>query len=522
MTGWTALPDLASRALGGSVVAASDEFFADKENLVTPEPPVFTPEAFTAKGQVYDGWETRRRRGAPGHDWAVVRLGAPGVVRGVVVDTAFFLGNFPERCAVQGAAVEGYPAPAALASADWVELVPPGPLAGGTVHAFEVAVERRFTHVRLEIHPDGGVARLRVHGEPVPDPRQWAGLPLDLAATVNGGTVVACSDSFYSPPGNLLQPGLSRRMSDGWETSRRRGGGNDWAVVQLAGHAVPVVADLDTTHYRGNAPDHALLSGADAQVDADEWFPLLPPTPLQPDTPHRFRLAAARPVTHVRLDIVPDGGLARFRLYGQLTPDGLDAALRRYAHLSAVPVPADLDEIVLSDRRVGTTSSRSAQVAARVAARVAAQVAAQVAEMLATAVAEARAGLAGGGIPIGAALFGPDGALLGRGHNRRVQDGDPSMHAETAAFRNAGRQRSYRSSTMVTTLSPCWYCSGLVRQFGISRVVVGEARTFHGGHDWLAEHGVEIVLLDDPGCVALMTDFIAANPALWYEDIGES
>ncbi|MGW2745126.1 nucleoside deaminase [Streptomyces sp. NPDC001450] len=140
---------------------------------------------------------------------------------------------------------------------------------------------------------------------------------------------------------------------------------------------------------------------------------------------------------------------------------------------------------------------------------------------LATAFAEARAGLAEGGIPIGAALYGPDGTLLGRGHNRRVQDDDPSMHAETAAFRAAGRQRTYRGSTMVTTLSPCWYCSGLVRQFGISRVVIGEASTFHGGHDWLAEQGVEIVILEDPACVELMRDFIKDNPALWNEDIGE-
>ncbi|MEU8650822.1 nucleoside deaminase [Streptomyces sp. NPDC048737] len=140
---------------------------------------------------------------------------------------------------------------------------------------------------------------------------------------------------------------------------------------------------------------------------------------------------------------------------------------------------------------------------------------------LAGAVEEARTGLAEGGIPIGAALHGPDGTLLGRGRNRRVQDDDPSTHAETAAFRAAGRQRTYRGTTMVTTLSPCWYCCGLVRQFGISRVVIGEAVTFHGGHDWLARHGVEIVLLDDPECVALMRGFVAANPALWNEDIGE-
>jgi creatinine deaminase len=142
------------------------------------------------------------------------------------------------------------------------------------------------------------------------------------------------------------------------------------------------------------------------------------------------------------------------------------------------------------------------------------------AAMLAVAVAEARAGLAEGGIPIGGALFGRDGQLLGSGRNRRVQDDDPSMHGETSAFRNAGRQPSYRGTTMVTTLSPCWFCSGLIRQFGISRVVIGEAQTFYGGHDWLAENGTEIVLLDDAGCVQMMTDFIAANPALWNEDIG--
>ncbi len=140
---------------------------------------------------------------------------------------------------------------------------------------------------------------------------------------------------------------------------------------------------------------------------------------------------------------------------------------------------------------------------------------------LAVAVDEARAGLAEGGIPIGGALLRLAGAVLGRGHNRRVQDDDPSMHGETSAFRDAGRQATYRGTTMVTTLSPCWYCSGLVRQFGISRLVVGEARTFSGGHDWLAEHGVEVLVLDDPECVRMMTDFIAAHPALWNEDIGE-
>lgn len=140
--------------------------------------------------------------------------------------------------------------------------------------------------------------------------------------------------------------------------------------------------------------------------------------------------------------------------------------------------------------------------------------------MLAVAVEEARAGLAEGGVPVGGALFGPDGELWGRGRNRRVQDDDPTIHGETAAFRAAGRRRSYRGTTMVTTLSPCWYCSGLIRQFGIGAVLIGESRTFTGGHDWLAEHGVRVTVLDDPECVSLMTTFIERRPDVWFEDIG--
>jgi len=144
----------------------------------------------------------------------------------------------------------------------------------------------------------------------------------------------------------------------------------------------------------------------------------------------------------------------------------------------------------------------------------------QAQKFLAVALSEARSGLAEGGIPIGAALFARDGVLLGRGHNRRVQDDDPSTHAETAAFRNAGRRRNYGDCVMVTTLSPCWYCSGLIRQFGIGTVVVGESRNFVGGHDWLADHGTRVIELDDDVCVDLLARFIGDHPDLWYEDIG--
>jgi allantoicase len=314
------LPDLASRALGGGVVYANDEFFAPADRLVEPAPPTFAPGTFGAKGQVYDGWETRRRRQA-GHDHAIVRLGAPGVVRGVVIDTAFFTGNFPPLASVEGCGVEGYPDPAELAAADWRPILPRTPLKGDTRNTFAVDARERFTHVRLSIYPDGGVARLRVHGEPVPDPRPLSDLPVDLAAIEHGGLVLDCSNRFYGSPNNLLLPGLARTMGEGWETARRRDDRNDWVLVRLAAPGEIRLAELDTSHFKGNAPGRAGLRGS---VDQGDWFELLPPTPLRPDTRHRFRLGGAPAATHVRLDAYPDGGLARLRLYARLSVDALE------------------------------------------------------------------------------------------------------------------------------------------------------------------------------------------------------
>jgi allantoicase len=316
---FTALPDLASRVFGGGIVHADDEFFAAADHLILPAPPVFSPRTFGHRGQVYDGWETRRRR-TPGHDSVIVRLGAPGVVHGVVVDTAFFTGNFPPFAAVDACAADGYPDAAQLAAAGWAPLVPKSPLAGDSRNLFAVHDRHRFTHVRLTIFPDGGVARLRVHGEVVPDPDLLPEV-FDVAAAEYGARVTGCSDMFYGHPQNLLMPGLAASMGDGWETSRRRDDGNDWVVVRLAAPAVIALADLDTRHFKGNAPGRASLRGADARTgdpaDPEAWFDLLPVTPLRPDTPHRFRLAAAPAVTHVRLDIFPDGGMARLRLHGR-------------------------------------------------------------------------------------------------------------------------------------------------------------------------------------------------------------
>jgi allantoicase len=326
--------DLASRLLGAGVIAASDETFAAKENLILPSAPTFAARTFGPKGQLYDGWETRRRHD-PGHDWVIVRLGAPGVVHSVVVDTAFFTGNHPESCSVEGTWVDGHPGPDELAGAGgWSTLVPRSPLAGDTRNVLPASHERLVSHVRLTIHPDGGVARLRVHGEVVPDPRRLAGVTVDLAAAQNGAAIEDCSDGYYSAGENVLLPGRALTVGDGWETRRRRGPGNDWLVVRLAGAGHIRQAVLDTTHLVGNAPGAARLHGCDAArtdpAESDAWWELLPRTRLQPDTPHWFRTHPPRPATHVRLDIYPDGGLSRLRLYGELTPDARTALARRW------------------------------------------------------------------------------------------------------------------------------------------------------------------------------------------------
>jgi allantoicase len=229
---------------------------------------------------------------------------------------------------VEACYAAGYPPAAALEGARWTQIVPRGPLKGDTAHVFEVASPAaRYSHVRLRIYPDGGVARLRVHGAVVPDPALLDGLTFDLAALENGGDVVACSDQFYSVPRNAISPGLSRVMGEGWETRRRRAEGGEWLLISLAGRSVPALAEIDTSGYIGNCPGAVRLRGADG---GDDWFDLLPLTPLLPDTPHKFRLAPGRPATMARLEVYPDGGIARLRLHGSLTPDGIASVLRRW------------------------------------------------------------------------------------------------------------------------------------------------------------------------------------------------
>ena len=326
MASFTDLIDLASERLGGAVVAANDEFFAPKESLLKQTAPEWREGEYTERGKWMDGWETRRRR-TPGHDWAIIRLGAPGFVRGVVIDTSYFTGNFPDRASIEMASVEGAPSAEWLSGteAQWEPLLIETQLKGNTANVIEVDSRRRVTHLKLNIFPDGGVARLRVHGEVVPPPEIFTDIrETDLAAMANGGYVVECSDMHYGHRQNLILPGRSTHMGDGWETKRRRGPGNDWTIVRLARRGRVERIELDTDHFKGNAPGSVMLESCDigdiaGKFDAGkaEWRKIVTESPVQPHTWHHFDVADPVAATHVRLNIYPDGGVARLRLFGR-------------------------------------------------------------------------------------------------------------------------------------------------------------------------------------------------------------
>ncbi len=328
MNDFTDLVDLASERLGGAVLWANDEFFAEKDNLLKSEDAIFAPGRYTDRGKWMDGWETRRRR-TPGHDWCVVRLGVPGVVRGLVVDTAHFVGNFPESCSVEACSAPPQAPLEALEAATWTEILPRTTLTGGARNLFPVAHAWRATHLRLRIFPDGGVARLRVHGDAMPDAR-WLGRPgapqdVDLAAVEHGGVVVAASDTFFGPRHALVMPGRARDMSDGWETKRTRRDGPEWVVVRLAAEGALRRVDLDTWRFKGNAPGSAALA---VGPSADgPWTEILARTRLLFHTHHVFdaELSEHAPARFARLSTWPDGGISRLRLFGTPSRAGREA-----------------------------------------------------------------------------------------------------------------------------------------------------------------------------------------------------
>ncbi len=328
---FTDLVDLGSEKLGGAVLVANDEFFAPKENLLKPSTPIFIEGKYTDLGKWMDGWETRRRR-TPGYDWCIIRLGLPGTIRGIVVDTSFFRGNYPEQCSLEACTIDGLPTVEELQSEalQWTEILPLVQLAGDSQNRFAIDSEERFTHLRLKIYPDGGVARLRVYGQVVPD---WdrlrrTGGDADLAAVENGGLVLSCSDMFFGHRHNLIMPGRAANMSDGWETKRRRGPGHDWTIIKLGQPGTLRRLEVDTAWFKGNFPESCSLEGLNAPELSDEsltdpsvsWNNVLQRTKLQAHTRHFFEneILDAGPFSHLRFNIFPDGGVSRLRVFGSI------------------------------------------------------------------------------------------------------------------------------------------------------------------------------------------------------------
>ncbi len=311
--------------LGSRVVHASDDFFGAKERLIDPVEPVFIADKYDEHGKWMDGWESRRRR-TPGHDFAVIRLGIPGVVRGVDIDTSHFTGNYPPEASIDACISEEE-----NPEEGWEPLLARTRLEADSHHYLPVDVDASVTHLRLNIFPDGGVARLRVYGEVRPlsfDEDEESGM-IDLFALRHGGRALAASDAHFGSMHNLNLPGRGINMGDGWETARRRGPGNDWVIVALGRAGTVERAEIDTGHFKGNYPDHVVLEGGSfdsneaAQNESDEWRVLLPEAKLSMDQQHFFEteLEALGSITHVRMSIFPDGGISRLRLFGHASED---------------------------------------------------------------------------------------------------------------------------------------------------------------------------------------------------------
>ncbi len=333
------LTDLASARVGARAIAANDDFFAPKSNLLKPGAAVFIPDKYTTRGKWMDGWESRRRR-VPGHDWCIVALGMRGVVHGVNVDTSHFTGNYPSHCSIEAVDMPAHRSPKsgggargparsqyAAPGAPWTTLLEKTALRGNGDNLIPISDRRPWTHLRLSIYPDGGVARLRVYGEVSVD---WRGVAsgsraVDLASVTNGGLFLDASDTHYGTRGALIMPDRAKNMGDGWETKRRRGPGYDWAIVRLGATGIVSKVEIDTNHYKGNYPDRASLEGCLApgasadQLRSASWSLILPETRLSAHKRHFYSGKQLRPVgavSHVRLNIFPDGGVSRLRIHG--------------------------------------------------------------------------------------------------------------------------------------------------------------------------------------------------------------
>ncbi|MBR7777541.1 allantoicase [Undibacterium rugosum] len=318
-------PNLADARLGARALSCSDDFFAEMARMLNPEPAVFIPGKYDTNGKWMDGWESRRKR-VNGYDWCVVRLARPGILKGVDIDTSHFTGNYPPAASLQACLVaDGEPD----ASTVWHEVLPSVNLQGNSHHYHAIDAEQTYSHIRLNIYPDGGVARLRVYAQP---DNNWSAADPnalhDLIAMENGGYVVASNNQHFGLASNLLMPGRGVNMGDGWETRRRREPGNDWCIIALAHPGVIEQIEVDTCHFKGNYPDRCSIQAAAMQGGTETslitqsmfWPELLAPQKLHMDHQHVYssEVQSLGVITHIRLNIFPDGGVSRLRLLGKL------------------------------------------------------------------------------------------------------------------------------------------------------------------------------------------------------------
>ena len=320
--------NLASSKLGAKAIVCSDDFFAPMHRMLKEEPAIFIDDKYDDHGKWMDGWESRRKR-TPGNDWCIVKLARPGTLHGIEIDTTHFTGNYAPAASIEACFCDTDLPPD---QTDWTEIAGQSTLIGDAKHSFDVSDQQVFTHVRLNIYPDGGIARFRVFGEPK---IEWENIDttasVDLAASLNGGVALICNDQHYGHIRNLLAPGRGINMGDGWETRRRREPGNDWVIIALAHPGIIRKIEIDTAHFKGNYPDRADIRGAsheesspqDLAVNSESWPLLLAESKLGPDQVHTFEdsILEHGPVTHVRMNIYPDGGVSRLRLYGQVSKD---------------------------------------------------------------------------------------------------------------------------------------------------------------------------------------------------------
>jgi allantoicase len=325
---FTKLIDLAAERLGGKALLCSDDFFAEKENLLKPGRGIFIHDKYTDRGKWMDGWESRRKR-TPGHDWCIIQLATSGKIAGVDIDTNHFLGNHPPFASIDACNLQKIKK-VNWDNVEWKEILPKSPLQPGSQNFYEISGTEIYTHIRLNIYPDGGVARLKVYGEVFKD---WSEVrrkkEIDLAAAINGAKAMLCNDMFFSHMDNLIMPGRGINMGDGWETKRNRNPGNrDWVIVRLAHEGFVDDIVIDTHHFKGNYPDSCIVEGCRLarseehlfSADNVQWELILPQTKLEADKKHEFRkeIVSENSFTHVRLSIFPDGGVSRMRIWGRI------------------------------------------------------------------------------------------------------------------------------------------------------------------------------------------------------------